>query len=94
MTAFMEWSKDISKAPRGYWVTSMKPHFATKKLYETTVFHPQRVIVATKCGKVTLSQWLPEGKERKKPRWEMLGENEEPVAWMPWPEYPLEFIMN
>lgn len=42
-----------------------------------------RVIVATSDGTVTISQWLA-----KTERWEMLGKNESPIAWMPWPKHP------
>lgn len=50
-----------------------------------------RVILASKCGKVISSEWLPadpEGKIRTIPRWQMFHTNEEPIAWMPYPTYP------
>lgn len=42
-----------------------------------------RIIVATSCGKVTISQFLP-----KADRWEMLAKDEQPLAWQDWPEHP------
>lgn len=43
----------------------------------------RKVILATKCGKVTASRWL-----ENDGRWLMLATGERPVAWQEWPEYP------
>jgi hypothetical protein len=43
------------------------------------------IIVATKCGIVTLSRWL-----NNHQRWNMLATGEEPLCWQPWPEHPGE----
>ena len=42
----------------------------------------EKIIVSTKCGKVTVSRYLPSEK-----RWEMLGKDEQPISWQPWPEW-------
>lgn len=70
----MGWSFDIAAAPRGSYslraATNGKGHIRT--------FEPARVFLATKCGQVTVSNYLPDFK-----RWEMLATNEQPIAWMP-----------
>jgi hypothetical protein len=84
----MTWSFDISEAPRGATVTEHRK--TAKAEFDVEVFKPARVILATKCGKVVKSQWLPvdANEGRKVARWEMLHVGEEPVAWQPWPEHP------
>lgn len=77
----MSWNFDISEAPRGQ--TVMQPRKVGDKETMVSTFVPDRVILATKCGKVTLSEWLP-----KAGRWMMLNGGEQPVAWQPWPEHP------
>lgn len=80
----MNWNTDISKAPRGKTVettviTAKGPRPASR-------FIPVRVILATKCGKVVLSHFIPDDEGRG--RWQMLAKREEPLAWMAWPEFP------
>lgn len=72
----MTWSTDIKTAPHGRYVVKQR-----REGVDQRVFVPERVILTTKCGKVTLSHYLPEEK-----RWLMLGHGEAPVAWMAWPE--------
>lgn len=74
----MGWSTDIKQAPHGRYVVQQRRPGVDMK-----VFVPEKVILATKCGKVTLSHYLPDEK-----RWMMLAKGEEPVAWMAWPEHP------
>lgn len=69
------WNTDISKAPRGKYVVVNRKFGSTPA--DVKVFEPDRVVLATKCAVVTLSQYLPEQK-----RWEFLGHGEQPVAWM------------
>lgn len=71
----MPWSFDITAAPRGRYVLRS----AAKGKGHIKTFEPAAVILATKCGKVTVSHYLPEQK-----RWMMLADGEQPVAWMPW----------
>lgn len=77
----MSWNFDISQAPRGKMVTQVQSR--TKGDIEVTRFVPDRVILATKCGKRTLSQYIPD-----EDRWQMLAKGEQPIAWFPWPDYP------
>lgn len=77
----MNWDYDISKAPRGKYIEQARTINGKEQLAK--VFKPERVILATKCGKVTISRYIPEEK-----RWEMLGKNEEPEAWKEWPKHP------
>lgn len=77
----MIWCTDISKAPRGKYVVVNRK--VGKVQADQRVFRPDRVILATKCGKVTLSKYLPDEK-----RWEMLAAGEQPVAWQAWPDHP------
>lgn len=69
-----DWNPDISKAPRGrYIVTNRK--FGRGRA-DTKVFHPDKVLVLTKCGQEIVSQYLPDSK-----RWEGLATGEQPVGW-------------
>jgi len=77
----MSWNFDISEAPRGQ--TVMQPRKVGDKETTVSVFVPDRVILATKCGKVTPSEYLP-----KEGRWVMLAAGEAPLAWQPWPAHP------
>lgn len=79
-----QWSHDLTTAPRG------KMEMATRKVgknvHEVTDFVPDVLLLATKCGKVIRSYWIPES--GKSPgRWSGLATGEEPVAWAPWPVY-------
>lgn len=77
----MSWSFDISQAPLGRMVVH---RHATKDGWTLSErFAPDSVILATKCGKVLKSHWLP-----LEERWVMLAKGEEPVAWMAWPDHP------
>ena len=85
----MTWNFNISEAPRGEMVTEHRMSVKGRE-FDVEVFKPARVILATKCGKVVKSQWLPEDAAlaRKVARWEMLHVDEQPIAWQPWPEHP------
>ena len=77
------WNFDISQAPKGG-LTEAKVLVGPKgKERLVQSYHAPRLIVATKCGKVTTTKWLHESE-----RWEMLAQGEQPVAWMPWPKHP------
>ena len=39
------------------------------------------------CDRVGKTRWLP-----REDRWEGMAKGQEPVAWQPWPEYPLEAV--
>jgi hypothetical protein len=75
------WNFDISQAPRGHTVDDFVQ--TPKGVRKTTRFLPVKVILATKCGKVTVSKYMPD-----EDRWEMLQKGEQPVAWQLWPLHP------
>lgn len=77
------WNFDISSAPRGKTVPQTRQ--TAKGPVETQVFQPDRLILATKCGQVTPSRYLP-----AEDRWEALAKGEQPIAWQLWPEHPGE----
>lgn len=77
----MNWNTDISQAPRGKTVEATIQ--SDKGRRKVSRFIPRRVILATKCGKVVLSQYIPD-----EDRWQMLGKGEQPLAWFVWPEFP------
>jgi hypothetical protein len=77
----MTWNFNISEAPRGRSVTQLRT--IKGKEVSVAVFERDPVFLATKCGKVTTSYFIP-----KENRWCMLAAGEEPVAWMAWPTYP------
>ena len=77
----MEWDFNISNAPRGHEEEKIKT--IKGKDVVSKVFVPVKIIVACKCGTVTLSHWIPQQQ-----RWNMLAKGEKPLAWLPWPEHP------
>lgn len=73
------WRFDIENAPRGREVRLPGPKGSMRSVHQS-----ERVILASADGTtVTVSRWIPD--ER---RWNMLGKNEQPVAWMPYPVHP------
>lgn len=73
------WRFDIENAPRGRMVQMPGPKGSTRPVHQ-----PDLVILASADGKtVTVSRWIP-----AESRWNMLGKNERPVAWMPYPAHP------
>ena len=76
----MNWNFNMSEAPRGRTVAVTR---AGEKAAIVETFVPDKVILATKCGKVIASHFMP-----KEHRWLMLAAGEQPVAWQPWPSHP------
>lgn len=75
----MSWRYDLENIPMGRTVTVPGPKGTTRQ-----VFRPDLVIIAVSNGEtVTLSRWIP-----SQSRWNMIGKNEKPIAWMEWPEHP------
>ena len=75
------WRYDFENAPRGEHVTSMvKSKDGERKV---THFEPTPVILASRCGKVIKSRWMPEPG-----RWEFFNKGEPVIAWQPWPTHP------
>ena len=83
------WRKDVDNMPKGSIVETVIMRDGKEIIKQ--VFKPETVIVAVQ-GVVTLSRWLPPQKDRPAGRWDMLATGQQPEAWMPWPEYPEEFI--
>jgi hypothetical protein len=78
----MTWNFDISSAPRGKTVTIIEAD-KDGKIRERQEFRHDHVILASKCGRVMRSYWIPD-----ESRWCMFKKGEEPVAWMHWPDHP------
>lgn len=83
----MTWNHEIDTAPRGHNVKSTRT--VKGKFQEVTDFEPDHVWLATKCGKVLKSYWIPEA-GKIAARWSGLATGEHPVAWCPYivPEHP------
>lgn len=74
-----DWRFDIENAPRGREVQLPGPKGSTRSVHQAEL-----VILAAADGKtVTVSRWIP-----AELRWNMLGVNETPVAWQPFPTHP------
>lgn len=73
------WNFNIDEAPKSY---SRDASYSNQdgKIIQREKFVPVYVWLATKCGKVTVSYWIPNEK-----RWNMLAQNEKPMAWQPYP---------
>lgn len=76
------WNTNIAAAPRGKYVVRNRK-FGPKGRADTRDYEPDPVVLATKCGRVLLSRYLPAGNERPAARWEGLATGEQPVAWRP-----------
>lgn len=75
----MIWRTDFENAPRGRMVEQPGPKGSTRQVHK-----PDLVILACADGKtVTVSRWMPDQE-----RWNMLGKNEQPRAWLPFPVHP------
>lgn len=85
------WNYDISAAPRGHYVKETLPS-RNGSVRTLNRHHADRVILATKCGKVIASRWLPPDDRERRPvgRWEFMGAGEYPLAWQLWPTHPQE----
>lgn len=86
------WDQDISKAPRGRTITVMRNTRTKDGMIRvpTQEFESQRVWIATKCGKVMQSYWIP-ATDKNEGRWGGLGTKEDPIAWQAFvvPVHPL-----
>lgn len=77
----MTWNFDIASAPRGRTVEQRRT--VKDREIVSEVFQPDYVILASKCGVVTRSHYIP-----KENRWEAFATGEQPIAWQLWPEHP------
>lgn len=81
------WSFDVAAAPRGKMFK--RNRIVKDKVQEVEEFVPDYLWVATKCGKVNKSYFIPQA-GKVPARWSGLATGEEPVAWCEYivPEYP------
>jgi len=82
------WNMNISEAPIGREVTKTvlvadKKSASGKSVRDFQEHQKDDVILASKCGKVIKSYWIPAEK-----RWAGFQPGEHIVAWMAWPEHP------
>lgn len=75
------WRSDFENAPRGR--TIVQTRIIKGEPRDIQVFVPEYVILASTCGKVIKSHWLPDPG-----RWEFFNKDSQPDAWMPWPDHP------
>lgn len=80
-TKIEDWRYDFENAPHGKSVTSTVKTKDGER--EVKHFESAPIILASKCGKVIKSRWMPEPG-----RWEFFNKDEQPVAWMEWPTHP------
>jgi len=73
----MDWSYKLKDAPRGELVKEMIGK------NEAEVYKHEKILTASKCGKIIVSCWLPKSK-----RWEFYSKDSPPIAWMPMPCHP------
>lgn len=78
------WNFNMDECPKGQLSPYTKRGKGEYPHTEVGVrFEPAQVILASKCGKVTRSYWVPE-----EDRWCFFSTGEHPVAWMLWPAHP------
>lgn len=78
----MDWNFDMEKAPRG----ETREHVWTNKKgkeCKKTFHRGERILTASKCGKVIVSDWL-----EKEGRWNCYSKGSGPIAWMALPIHP------
>jgi len=81
----MTWNRDMSTAPRGKTVWTHRKTKTSAGIIDKPVqeFEPTILWLATKCGKVLKSYFIP-ATERQDGRWSGFGTNEAPIAWQPY----------
>lgn len=84
----MTWNHDMTACPLGKEVTATrlvadKNSASGKTVRDFKEYQRDDVILASKCGKVIKSYWIPDEK-----RFAGFQPNEEIVAWMAWPSHP------
>lgn len=73
-----EWNFKIEEAPKIHYKDAS--YESNGKTVERVKFEPIQLWLASKCGIVTVSYWLP-----KEGRWNMFKKGEQPIAWQPYP---------
>jgi hypothetical protein len=84
----MTWNHDMTACPLGKEVTATrlvadKNSASGKTVRDFKEYQRDDVILASKCGKVIKSYWIPDEK-----RFAGFQPDEEIVAWMAWPSHP------
>jgi|GEM_PF-2671606 len=79
------WNFDISQAPLGEFVSTTR--IVKDKEVISRDYRHEKILVATKCGKVITSYWLPKNGQDGG-RWNFMATGEQPVAWMRFPKHP------
>jgi hypothetical protein len=86
-----DWNFDIASAPRGKTEETEQTRMYSNRTFETirSIFVPDLLWLASNCGKVIKSHWIPE-KGMDGGRWLGMNKGEQPVAWMLFvtPEHP------
>lgn len=83
----MTWNFDIDAAPRGTTVRKVITNSKGIDIARDT-FLPDKVLVATSGRMVMVSYWMPPQEDRPNGRWHGLATDEQPVAWMQFPDFP------
>ena len=74
------WNTNINEAPKGEMVTTKI--ITQKGLVDKQVWKREKVWLWSKCKKLILSSWIPEGDDTFcGNRWSGLAEGEQPLAW-------------
>jgi len=83
----MSWNFDISTAPRGRTVKTERQ--TPKGIRTVESFEPDILILASACGKVLRSYWVP-ANDHHDGYWAGFAQKDgtPPVAWMHWPAHP------
>lgn len=97
ITTPLNWSSDISQAPRGENVTTPYQTMVKGEAKELTrtEFVPTKILALTRCGKVIQTHWIPEARAQggaimRYGHWSGFPEKPEygggPLLWAPWPD--------
>lgn len=93
------WNFDMSSAPKSYFDTETRIIRGKPQDVQIPIDVP--LVLATKCGRVLKSRWLPAKPkdkngytDRPEGRWEFLGTKEQPIAWRPWFTHPYDEITD
>lgn len=87
----VNWNFDMSQAPRGLTEKVTRIVGKEERVFET--FVPERILAASKDGKVYATHWIPprltaSGAVLDGDRWTGFNRGDEPEAWAPWPNHP------
>lgn len=91
---FYDWRFDIENIPRAREVTTTVK--AGKETRERTTFVPGEYVIAACNGWVGRTRHRGTAKlgEKGFTEWEFLALGQQPEAWMPWPYYPKDEILE